>query len=73
MPKPDWLVDAEKKREASIIEPPMCRDCISYGVNPVKNIRYRGKQKTMMYECAIHQGCMCTEFSIGCEDHSKRI
>lgn len=71
MPKPKWLVDAEKKKQQVHREPNHCLDCQHIG-EVVKFTKYRNKERTEVYECAIHPGCFNTKYSICCDDFAKR-
>lgn len=66
--KPDWLVEAEQDKKAKKLYAHTCEGCDHFGKKPIKYIKHKDNRKYMMYECEIHDGCMCTVMSLGCED-----
>lgn len=67
--KPGWM----KKQEAAKTRPcpRTCGECRHLG-SPVRNIKYKGKQWEMLYECAVHPGCFNTVHSIRCPEWELR-
>lgn len=68
MPKPDWLVEAEKKiNRLKKAEPVCCDSCIYFG-RFIKMTKHRNDEWTEVHECDIHENCFNTKFSIRCDD-----
>lgn len=67
MPKPKWLVEAERQREHPKKAPSLCIDCIYLG-KPIKQTKHRDEEVVEVYECEIHPGCLNTKYSICCDD-----
>lgn len=70
MPKPDWLIESEQKKQKKMYAQ-TCEGCDHFGKKPVKYTRYKNNKRIMLYECDIHEGCMCNIYSLGCEDRSE--
>ena len=71
MGKPQWLIDKENGIEVKERECNMCIDC-AYRGKPFKFTYHKGKEKTAVYECDIHVGCLNTKFSICCDDFTPK-
>lgn len=71
MPKPKWLTDKENGVEKIKYEPLRCIDCKHFDGKPIKDIKYKGKEKVMLWECAIHPGCYNTKYSVRCRDWER--
>lgn len=71
MPKPEWLVENEKKKSQVKLDPTMCFDCQHLG-EVVGHTRHKGQERVEVFECAMHPGCKNTKYSICCDDYSKR-
>lgn len=71
MPKPQWLIDKENGVEKQAHECAMCIDCAHRG-KPLKFTYHKGKEKTAVYACTLHIGCLNTKFSICCDDFTAR-
>lgn len=69
MTKPEWLIQHEKEK-AAMAKANHCFDCIHKGEFHHWT-KHCGKGRYAVHECAIHPGCMNTEFSIGCDDFKK--
>ena len=69
MSKPDWLIEAERKRNCRRPDPDTCITCIYLG-RPYKLVKHKGIEWTELYECDIHPGCFNTKFSICCDDYT---
>lgn len=70
-PKPRWLIDKEMHAERKTNDPDKCWDCVYLG-RPHHWARHMGKEPTEAFECAIHQGCFNTKYSICCEDFAPK-
>lgn len=68
MPKPQWLIDAENKKNRVTVEPDLCKDCIYYGP-VVKFTKHKNKERVEVHACDIHPNCTNTKYSICCEDY----
>lgn len=70
--KPDWLIEAEKKKNNKIkFVPRTCGQCEYWG-EPVRMVKVLGQTgKHVQRECAIHPGCFNTRFAYSCDDWSK--
>lgn len=64
MPKPDWLIENEKKKRRFI---KYCEHCRYFG-DIVKQTKHNRKEVVDVHECAIHHGCFNTKYSVGCSD-----
>lgn len=65
MPKPKYLDNPGPPR--AIREAKKCVWCEHLG-RPVKWTKHKGREKTAVYECSRHPGCMNTEHSLACQD-----
>lgn len=68
MTKPQWLIDAENRKY--IPEPRKCCNCIYYG-KPMKETKYRDKERVMLYQCDLHPGTFNTKYSVCCIDYNE--
>lgn len=68
--KPQWLKDREKQKLRK--EPDKCCDCRYFG-KIIGETKHKGKERCMIHECDLHQGCFNTRFSYVCDDFSSII
>ena len=69
--KPAWLTEAEWEKYRIRREHSLCIDC-AYRGKPFKVTWHKGKEKTAVFECALHPGCYNTKYSISCGDWKHR-
>lgn len=67
MPKPQWLIDAETKKNKVQRPVDYCIDCIYIG-RPFKMTKHKEREWVEVYECDIHPRCFNTKYSICCDD-----
>lgn len=68
MTKPDWLIEAEKKKNQPVRGYTYCKDCKHFNGKYIRETKHKGKERCAVWECAIHPGCYNTRYSIRCED-----
>ena len=68
MSKPKWLKDIENGVEKPKYIYKTCSECKHFNGKPINEIKYKGKEKCMLWECAIHHGCYNTRHSVRCSD-----
>lgn len=73
MPKPQWLSDIDNGVEKPKYEPKRCGDCQHFTGKAIREVRWKNKEKCMLWECAIHSGCYNTKHSVRCEDFKDAI
>lgn len=75
MAKPDWLIEAEKKKASVKWKPRTCGECQNWvSGNPVRMVKVLGQTgKHLQKECAVHHGCLNTRFAFACPEWSKLL
>lgn len=67
MSKPQWLKDKEGERQQKVFR--LCKDCVHFTGTYIKETKHKDKEKCSVWECAIHQGCLNTIYSVCCDDY----
>lgn len=73
MPKPQWLKDIDNEVEKPKFEPRRCGDCQHFNGKPIKEVKHKNKERCMLWECAIHPGCLNTKYSVRCSDWKRMV
>lgn len=68
MSKPKWLKDIDNGVERLKVEHKTCKDCEHFNGKFMREIKYKGKERCALWECAIHPKCYNTKHSIRCSD-----
>lgn len=71
MSKPGWLKEKEKDAKRKRPEPDKCCECVHFSGRCMGETKHKGKEKCMLWECAIHSGCLNTRFSYSCPDFER--
>lgn len=69
MTKPQWLIEAEKKKNNNLkYTPRTCGECANWN-EPVDKVKVLGQSgKHIRRKCAVHHQCINTRFAYACED-----
>ena len=73
MPKPKWLKDIDNGVEKQKFEPKRCGDCEYFAGSPIKEVKYKGKERVMLWECMKHPDCYNTKYSVRCSDWKRMM
>ena len=71
MAKPDWLIEAEKKKNRP--EPITCETCVYFYGKFSGYTKYKDKKNCEIWECELHDCCMNTKFSVRCTDYMQAM
>lgn len=67
--KPGWLKDLEWDKQEKKYN--RCITCKHLGKS-LHETKHKGKERVLVHECDIHNGCLNTKYSYACEDYAER-
>lgn len=71
MTKPDWLIEAERKKNTIKYKPRTCGECAYFG-KPIRMVNVLDQPgKHMLRECDVQPGMFNTRFAFACTRWSK--